>query len=310
VQSSSNVIPNFLIIGAQKSGTTSLYYYLNQHPEIFMVPDKELHYFTYLDDENHKYYLTEVQYIRQFHNGRNFLAVGEASPSYLYSEKAPARIKDINPEMRLIAILRNPVERAYSNFLHNRRRGKEPIEDFEKVIHLEEKRIKDGWDFSYHYVAKGFYFKQLSHYLDVFDKQQLKVVLLDDLRENSLGTICELFDFLQVDNNFAPDLSARHNTSGIAKNKYLGRSLAFLQSFSILNKLIKKVFPIEIREKLKTSIYKHPHMSEVARLTLEEVYREDVIQLQSLINRDLSNWLVPKKNHNSKKHPFTARNQN
>lgn len=285
------IMPNFLIIGAQKSGTTSLYYYLSQHPDIFMVPDKELHYFTYLDDEDHKYYLTEEGYLSHFQDGAGFKAVGEASPSYLYSKAAPSRIKAFNPNMRLIAILRNPVDRAYSNYLHNLRRGTEPVDDFMKAIQLEAERIKDGWDFSFHYAAKGFYHEQLQRYYDVFDRDQLKVVLLDDLRKNPLETMRQLFAFLQVDTNFQPDLSARHNTAGIAKNKVIGGWLNRLQRSSAVNRVIKVLVPYKLREKLKRSIYTTPPMPEKAKETLYEVFQDDVTRLQTLINRDLSDWL-------------------
>jgi len=259
-----------------------------------MVPEKELHYFTYLDDKEHKYYLTEKQYIKQFQHGDGFKAVGEASPSYLYSIEAPKRIREFNPQMRLIAVLRNPVDRAYSNFLHNLRRGTEPVNDFTKAIQLEGERIKEGWDFSYHYVSKGYYGEQLRRYYDVFDKAQLKVILLNDLRKNPAETIRQLFDFLKVDDNFLPDLSARHNTSGIAKNKVIGQWLNVLQRSSKINRIIKVLIPYKLREKLKKSFYTQLPMTDAARKTLDAIFQEDVIQLQTLINRDLSDWLIEK----------------
>jgi len=128
-------IPNFLIIGAAKSGTTSLYHALKQHPKIFMSPVKEPNFFA-LEGGELNYpqgtvdprYLaqcitTKEEYNQQFEGVSNEIAVGEASPIYLYHPQAPVRIKNCLPNVKIIVILRNPIERAYSNFLHHIREG-------------------------------------------------------------------------------------------------------------------------------------------------------------------------------------------
>jgi len=285
------IIPNFLIIGAQKSGTTSLYFYLRQHPDIFMYPDKEIHYFTYMQDCSSEYHISLVEYQRLFSNVKGQKAVGEASPSYIYSKAAPERIKAYNPDMRLIAVLRNPIDRAYSNYLHALRRGLEPLEDFYQALQAEEERIQQGWSFMFHYVAKGCYSDQLKRYYQHFDKSQLKILLLEDLRKASSSTIKGIYQFLQVDENFMPDLDSKHNTAGIAKNKQLGKILNSLQNSRAINEAAKKLIPYSLREKFKQQIYTQPPMPEVARNYLKNVYKDDIIQLQSLIDRDLSSWL-------------------
>lgn len=285
------IIPNFLIIGAQKSGTTSLYYYLKQHPDIFMYPGKEIHFFTYMQEPISDCHISIAEYQSLFSNVKGQRAVGEASPSYIYSKAAPERIKAYNPDMRLIAVLRNPVDRAYSNYLHALRRGQEPLEDFCQALQAEEERITNGWNFMFHYVAKGYYSEQLRRYYQHFDKTLLKIILLEDLRKAPSSTIKGIYQFLQVDENFVPDLDSKHNTAGIAKNKQVGKLLNVLQNSRAINKAVKVLIPYSLREKFKQQIYTQPPMPEEARNYLKNVYQDDINQLQSLIDRDLSSWL-------------------
>ncbi|MDY7015905.1 MAG: sulfotransferase, partial [Cyanobacteriota bacterium] len=151
------VLPNFLIIGAAKGGTTSLYTWLAQHPQIYMTPVKEPNFFA-LQGENFNYpsgtvsqrYLDECvtnfeAYLEQFKAVNCEIAIGEASPFYLYHPQAASRIQQTIPDVKLIAILRDPVERAYSNFLHHIREGFETVEDFSQALQAEESRMRDRW---------------------------------------------------------------------------------------------------------------------------------------------------------------------
>ena len=150
-------MPNFLIIGAVKAGTTSLHDWLSQHPQIYMSSIKELNFFAFEGDnlevfkgKFNKEYLagfeTTLQgYRKHFQGVTNEIAIGESSPTYLYHPKAPERIQHYIPDVKLIAILRNPVERAYSNYLHTIRDSIEPFTDFAQALEEEESRIQDGW---------------------------------------------------------------------------------------------------------------------------------------------------------------------
>lgn len=140
-------MPNFLIVGAQKAGTTSLHYYLKQHPQIYMRPRKEPHFFEGMHWDFYRpgrimLAVTDLaDYQALFEGVTDEKAIGEASASYLYSPKAPTLIKRSIPDARLIAILRNPPDRAYSNFLHCVRGGRESIVDFAEALRVEEERI-------------------------------------------------------------------------------------------------------------------------------------------------------------------------
>lgn len=302
-------MPNFLIIGAAKAGTTSLYLYLGQHPQVYMSSIKEPHFFA-LEGEDLDFrgpgdrealsrmvVINNVEAYRSLFEGvSGEKAVGEASAMYLHSEKAPGRIRYYVPEARLIAILRDPVERAYSSFLHMRRDGREPLSDFAQALEAEEGRIRDGWAPNWHYKRTGYYHEQLSRYFEVFGREQIRVYLYEDLKTDPLGMLRDVYGFLGVDDAFVPDVSMRHNVSGVPKNERLH---AFLLRPHPVKTALKSFFPKKLRRRLvpgslnalrNWNLVKPPFPEEVRR-ELKETYREDVLRLQDLIGRDLSSWL-------------------
>ncbi|MGB3757878.1 MAG: sulfotransferase [Rivularia sp. (in: cyanobacteria)] len=302
------IMPNFIIIGAAKSGTTSLFYYLRQHPEIYMPTNKETNFFAFENEnlnfcgpgddiDTNKFSITNIKDYQQLFQGvTKEVAIGEASPLYIYSPKAPRLIKQYIPNTKLIAILRHPVERAYSNFLHFAKSGREPIADFEQALQEEENRIQDNWQWFWHYTRVGFYYEQLKRYFDIFDEKQIQVYLYEDFETNPLQVLQNIFQFLEVDETFTPDISTRHNTSGIYRNKFLYALLYRLFTKPNLIKAIAKPFlSYELRLKFTNNFIslnqKKPPMPSHVRGKLLEVYREDILKLQNLIDRDLSHWL-------------------
>ena len=165
-------LPNFLLIGAAKSGTSSLYHYFRQHPQIYMSPNKEPSFFAYEgkaiqltgpgDQDFHaKRIVTDlIDYQALFGDRTNQPAIGEASILYLYAPDAPARIHHYLPDVKLMAVLRNPVDRAFSSYAHLRRDGRESIADFRLALQEEEARIKANWEHQWHYAQLGFYYTQ------------------------------------------------------------------------------------------------------------------------------------------------------
>ncbi len=285
-------LPTFLIIGAGKSGTTALYRYLNEHPQVYMSPAKETNFFA-LEGERLDFRgphdrevlersvnvstVTNIEDYRGLFGGvSGEKAIGEASPLYLYSPKAPGRIRRYVPEAKLVAVLRDPVERAYSGFLMMRACGREPIADFASALREEGRRAKDNWEHSWHYKRMGFYHAQLKRYYDAFDRGQIRVYLHEDLDADTLGTLQNLFGFLGVDGTFAPDISVRHNVSGIRKNGALPASPAGLNPRNA---------GLEERD------LPGPQPPPEVRSRLVAEYREDVLNLQDLIRRDLSGWM-------------------
>ncbi len=306
------MMPNFLIIGTSKAGTTALYLYLKQHPQIYMSSIKEPRFFAFegekLDfkgpaDESLKQgIVTNIKdYCALFQGVSRERAVGEVSPVYLYSTKAPERIRHYIPDVKLIAVLRNPIERAYSNFLAKVRDGSEPLTDFAQVLQEEETRIRNNWSYTWHYRQRGFYYAQLRRYFNKFDREQIRVYLYEDWKASNIMILQEIFHFLNVDDTFVPDISVRPNVSGIPRSEILHR---YLTKRNLIMSTLKPFLPRRLRQrilaKLRTAFVNlmslnlvRPQLPLEVRRQLVQEYREDILRLQELIDRDLSKWLEP-----------------
>jgi len=289
-------MPNFLIIGAMKSGTTALYYYLEQHPEVYMSPVKEPNYFSSQGPENAAGAVRHIgTYQDLFRDVSGETAIGEASHSYLYEPGAVAEIRRYIPEARLIAVLRNPVDRAYSHFLHMVRSGTEPLDDFAQALREDEVGVHKERTFQ-DYIGRGLYYSQLKRYFGTFPREQVRVYLYEDLSGAPISTVQDAFRFLEVDDSFVPDVSLRRNVSGYPKYKTLDR---LLRSQGRVKHALKIYLPARLRwrlsrnfDDLKTrNLVGPPPIQPEVRRQLIEVYREDVLHLQDLLQCDLSGWL-------------------
>ncbi|MCU0526339.1 MAG: sulfotransferase [Elainella sp. Prado103] len=293
------VMPNFLIIGAAKAGTTSLSHYLSQHPQIYMSARKEPKFFAFegeqvnpLDPANARS-ITDLSVYKQLFAGvKQEIAIGEVSPIYLTSMKAPYRIHHHIPDAKLIAVLRNPVDRAYSHFVHMIQKEVEPLTDFIQALDQPEHEI-NGFIRKRPYIDFGFYTVQLQRYFDLFPATQLKVCLYDDLQRDSIKFLQDIFQFLQVDDTFVPANLFKYNASGIPKNRMLNRWLT--SKANPWRALAKSLCPVWVRQSLVKKVqqqnYVQTAMPIAARQQLIALYREDVLKLQDLIDRDLSMWL-------------------
>jgi hypothetical protein len=294
-------MPNFLIIGAAKAGTTSLYQYLKQHPQVYMSPIKEPMFFSFegatLDfrGPGDEAYMSKgiiktnlKDYCALFEDVAEQKAIGEASTSYLYSPRAAERIRHYIPSAKLVAVLRDPVERAYSYFMNHVKHGYEPSDDLISVFEQEEKRIEDHWSPFWHYKNNGFYYQQLKRYYDLFDAAQIQVHLYEDFTEGPDRVLRDILRFLEVDDAFMPDISIRHNTT------LLPRSVTVARLFKRRSSLLRLV-PGKLRGRLRRAALEKnrqkPKLSRASRKQLIEVYREDIVKLQDLLQRDLTNWL-------------------
>lgn len=297
-------MPNFFIIGAAKSGTTSLYHYLSQHPQIYTSPLKEPRFFALEgerldfrgpgDREALRSSVTDIEAYRALFDGvTDEIAIGEASPVYLYSPKAPERIRHYVPEAKFIAVLRDPAERAYSGFLHLVRDGLEPLDDFARTLEEEEVRAKRNYAPHWRYRDGGFYHAQLSRYFERFDEEQIRVYLYEDLKADPMGVLRDVFGFLGVDEGFVPDLTFRHNVSSVPKNRRLHR---LLTGPNAIRAGIRTLIPTGVRRRVTATVKSRnlrrpPQLSLEVRRQLIGAYREDILKLQVLIRRDLSSWL-------------------
>ncbi|MEL6350369.1 MAG: sulfotransferase [Cyanobacteria bacterium J06627_28] len=300
-------MPDFLILGAPKAGTTSLYHYLSQHPQIFMSPNKEPHFFAFEgamptfqgpgDEQAWLNMLSVVAleaYQQLFERAKPGQKRGEASTMYLYLEESCDRIHYYLPQVKLIAFLRNPVDRAYSHFKHMRRDGREWEKDFRTALAREPERISQGWAPAWHYTQVGLYHNQLQRYLEKFSSEQVRIYLYDDLLKSPETIYRDLFDFIGVDADWTVDTSKRYNTTSVArKNKVLHD---FLMKPNALKTALRQIIPAHIRKPLSAKMYRKnataiQPLSMTHRLELIQRFEPEILRLQELLGRDLSDWI-------------------
>jgi hypothetical protein len=258
-------LPNFVIIGAFRSGTTSLARNVGSHPQAFMAAQKEVRFFT-----DH-YELGLDWYKRQFAGASNEPAVGEASPVYMYSGKAMARMAAAIPEARLVAILRNPIDRAYSHYWMMRSRGQEPLE-FPDAIADELNRIIAG-NGPPAYLAYGRYLRHLRVVCEHFPRENLHVIVFERFRDDPVEHYRSLCRFLGVDDSFVPP-----NLEQPVNNFVRVRSTG-------LRVVSRRLFPPirRVLDRVNVRPAKYPPLDQGVREALARELDQD--------NRDLASWL-------------------
>jgi len=299
-------IPDFLIVGAAKSGTTSLWHYLRQHPDVFMPANKEPLYFAApyyerMPDADPKAGLLRRclvadwdAYLRLFEPAGDRRAAGEASQPYLYHHEITIpRIRERLGDPRILIVLRNPVERAVSAYTFLVRDGEEP-RSLDECLDLEERRIRDGWSMSHFYRAAGLYAAQVKAYRDGFSR--VGVWLYDDLKSDASAFVRSLYEFLGVDPAFQPDVETRHNISGIPTNRLVLWALRDTNPLRLAARpFARLLFPEPVRRRIVEGLRaRHTRRMEVppeTRARLCALFREDILRLQDTIGRDLSAWL-------------------
>jgi hypothetical protein len=307
------LIPDFLIIGAGKCGTTSLYMYLKQHPEIFIPDVKEPNFYGYENTDpreieglaDTRHYAESVtdfpSYINLFKDAAPGQVKGEMSNTYMYHQQAPERIKHYNADMKLIAILRQPAGRLYSRFLHLARENRVPTNSFADA--LDRGSI---WWKRNDLIKEGFYYRNLKPYYERFPRENIKIYLYEDLSDDAPAVLHDIFTFLNVNPDFQPDLSTRFNQSGIIRNKFLNRIYG---QKGLLTSGLKVLFPKRVVDLVKRNAYIQKTVNnlrgknldkprpdpEVLNALTRDVYGNDIQQLQDLIGKDLNHWLQPKR---------------
>ncbi len=281
---------DFFIVGAPKSGTTSLYHYLNNHPEIEMSAEKEPDYFSYhnLESELIYYKKKRVSTLEKYHSlfsQKKDTLRGEASVSYLFYNDVPDRIKQYNPFAKIIIILRNPVERAFSHYLMDHRLGF-VSDSFERIINKESK-AKNAHLFYQQYIEIGKYYLQLDRYLNIFNKENVLVIDYEEFTSDIHNTMISLYDFLNVNNPTTSNFNQRYNTSLIAKNKFIQKVYSF-RLFRVIGKLL---FPKSLIRKIlfKNEIKKT--MSISVREKLNALFKDDIMALGGLLEKDFTKWI-------------------
>lgn len=290
-------LPGFLFVGAPKCGTASLFEILDQHPDIFLAMVKEVHFF----DDDRRYERGLAWYSEQFRGRKREQAVGEITPEYMFYDHVPKRIyDDLGSEVKLIFIFRNPVDRAYSEYLHNHRKGMLDVDSFEEALQLEfrspelpffEKRY-------FSFISKGLYAKYVERFLEYFPRENLLfLVFEEDFVADRQETINRIQDFVGV-RRFALDLDVRRNKTVIPKYKAIYR---FVYSAGF-RRWVRRMIPFAklrkrtkwlLNELLRSRQDAPPVSGALRQEMLERYFLADIHKLEMILNRDLSLWYKP-----------------
>lgn len=307
-------LPDFLIIGAPRSGTTTLHYCLGQHPEVFVSPNKETNFFLFEGSDAPPSGMSGIEYDRQRPRSVTTLdeyaalfagasdvhrAIGEASPSYLMFAEVAERIRRRLPDAKLIAILRQPVEQAFSLYMV-RGGGSLPQHGLAEAFVEALASGATGWPGRPRegrpLAEYGLYHRHLSPFFERFAPERIKVVLFEDLERDSEALFADLFRFLEVDAGFRPDLSQRYNQSGMPRSGMLHRALS---ASPRVKRLLRQMLPHQavdrvarLYHRLRTANLNRTQAlpPTLRRELTERFYADDIRALERLLGRDLSIW--------------------
>lgn len=291
-----------MIIGAARSGTTALYDLVRQHPDVFMSAIKEPNYFAFEGEPldwhgpGNEFVNNSVarweEYTALFADAPDGMAMGEASPLYLWAPQAPQRIRARLPDVKMIAVLRNPIEQAFSHYLYARAQMIEPLDDFDAALKAEPERLAAHWQPLFQYSTFPRYAEQLARYNAEFPKEQLQIFLYEDYRGDPKTMLSRIYDFIGVDPAFVPDLSHETNMGGQPRHQWLQNLVMRPNPIASLAAL---VVPESARRTIRDMVSRRnlarDTMSPATKAWLTNALKDDISQLQDMIGRDLSHWL-------------------
>ena len=293
--------PNFIIAGFPKCGTTSLHHYLNEHPEIFMPEQKELHFFTFkilskLKNGPKDDIIKEMQinssekYLSYFQNVKNEIAIGDVSPSYINYPSEFFKIKKYLNDPKVIIILRDPINRAYSNYLHLKREHRETM-SFKDAIAFEEERMKNKYSDFWYYKFNSTYYEKIIKAKTTFSS--VLILTIEELDKDPAVTMKKVYKFLGVDNNFSfKTISEKFNVGGNYKKNFVTK--LFFQPSKFKNRIKRFIKPtsfLKIILMRTTSIFriKPEKIDQNLIEQLKSYFKNDVENLKKL-DVNISNW--------------------
>jgi hypothetical protein len=279
-------LPNFIIAGAKKAATSSIYDYMKQHPQVYMPRIKELKYFAFEPDNpehvqapHQKFPIRTIEeYVQQFAEVNEEIAIGEASPIYINSVAAMHHIRQTIPDVNLIFSLRNPIDRAYSAYWMRVRGG------------YESRPIQQAFQEDLEHLRKVSYYNMLRQWYNCFDAYQIKVVLFEDFRKDSVKVMQELYGFVGGDITFVPNTSVQHNAGGMPKSQARQGIVNYLRKYRRLRFYLPKTVRSIFANFAKANLTAPPPIPTDVQEMLAELYCEEIDQLSNLIQKDLSVW--------------------
>ena len=293
--------PNFLIVGVARCGTTSLYYYLKQHPQIGFSKIKEPKYFSSIhlniphngpgdNTVDAKIITEEFKYYELFNGLVNFKVIGEASSDYFFYHKYTIQaIKEKLGDVKIIVCLRNPIERAYSAYNNLVRDGREYL-TFDQAIDQEEIRISDNWDWMWAYKYGGLYAEGLADFIANFS--QVKVIFTEELYKNPIKELESIFDFLDVDRCTSINVETKYSHSGKPKNWLIKLFTNRNNKISYwLREFFLKKIPRKYLEKAASKMFHKDKIDSETRKKLHYFFKSDISKLEKLVNKNLKHWI-------------------
>jgi len=297
-------LPNFLLVGAAKCGTSSLHKYLDQHPDVFMSKVKEPRFissqvtpFPLNGPGDHKveawYVKKYADYVKLFEEARDYPAIGESSADTLYFHIGTIPvIKQYLGDPKIIIMLRNPVKRAFSAYQHLVRDLREDL-SFEDGIQEEPNRIKNNWELIYHYTAVSLYYDSVKAFMDNFTN--VKVILTEDQERRPQQVIRDIFRFLNVDPNCDVNTEIRYNMSGKPKSQWLHQfffqgNMARRLAQPFVRTLFSQETRVRIAQKIQEKNLTRMTINPETKVILHQYFEEDIRKLEGLLHRDLAIW--------------------
>jgi hypothetical protein len=303
-------LPDFFVIAPARSGTTTLHRLLDQHPEIYMCPVKETHFFALeegkkgLDPEElgriiaarpYQAKVADIETYRRLFDGvKGEKAIGEACPTYFRSQRAAKGIRHYVPEAKFIAVLRNPVDRAFSAFISAARARGWPVGLFSEIPRMYKGNEHTAVDGEFRFIEGGFHSVHLKRYMELFGKDRIQVHLFDELMGDIQGSLRQIYAFLGVDESFRADTSMRYGVTGLPRSRALDELLKRATESLALRASIRPLLPSPLRRavsRLRNWNLVKPALPMEARREWIGLYEEDIKELEKLIGRDLSRWL-------------------
>jgi hypothetical protein len=282
-----------MIIGSEKSGTTSLFRLLADHPEVHTHEQREMTWFR-TDEYAEGWNYARKKYFGEADDGRVLIAKDVFA---MYSYDALERLHAHNPDIRVVAMLRNPVDRAYSAYWYSRRRGREPVSDFAKALDAEKERLAYDpvQNLANGYLANGFYAIYLKQAIEIFGRERVRICFIEDLKTDANALCREIFASIGVDADYKPSVTTWQNKSGMAKSEGMARLMnKGLKSRGLMKRLAKAILSPELRVKLKHALLRMnekpftlPPMSSDVRQYLVESYRDANAELAELSGSDI-----------------------
>jgi hypothetical protein len=282
---STGVWPNFFVVGAARCGTTSLWAYFKQHPDIFMSEVKEPSFFSQY--EIGRYYVHDQSaYLRLFSRGARKKYRGEASPSYLWHEGTPAKIRRVSPEAKIVISLRDPVARAYSSYWLFTHFGQER-RPFLDAIQDEIAEPPAPGEPPPFYTGRGFYADSVARYLETFG-DNARVLVFEELVADVRGHLREVFSFLEIDASVTDRIRTEGFNSSAKPRNTLASKILRSQA---MRRIAGTLIPLEYRPKVGKTLLSPrsatPKMEPEAKHILSELYAEDVARVETLLGRSL-----------------------